>query len=159
MLFAANSNFDLHGRRHRRAYNLVAVRRDVVSMIQSPATFPKDRLVDPRGLEQCRVASPPQGSATTLGQQCAPPVRSETYFRNSATIGAFATDLQMSPDGRRLFIPVRGDASLTWLDVASDKNENPANPSGSTAGKAASAAATPPTVPATTPTSPATRAG
>lgn len=129
VLFAANSNFDLQWSGGTvEAYDLVAVRRDVVSMIQSPATFPKDRLVDPRGLEQCGVASPPQGSATTLGQQCAPPVRSETYFRNSATIGAFATDLQMSPDGRRLFIPVRGDASLTWLDVASDKNENPADP-------------------------------
>jgi hypothetical protein len=55
-----------------------------------------------------------------LGETCAPPVDSTAYVRDSAIIGAFATDLQLSVTGTRLFAPVRGDASLTWADVAAD---------------------------------------
>jgi hypothetical protein len=40
--------------------------------------------------------------------------------RDSAIIGAFATDIQLSPSGGRFYVPVRGDASLTWGDVTPD---------------------------------------
>jgi len=75
-----------------------------------------------------------------------PPPRSEPYgpiFRSAAKIGAFATDLIMAcrpPDdltrggsadcmrggeandeGARLFVPVRGDRSLTFFDVDDDR--------------------------------------
>ena len=55
-----------------------------------------------------------------LGQACAPPMASQGYFRDSVTIGAFATDAQLSKKGDRLFVPVRGDATLTWMDVIYD---------------------------------------
>jgi hypothetical protein len=41
----------------------------------------------------------------------------------SVSIGAFATDLAYSPNpngGGRLFVPVRSDATLHWLDVSGD---------------------------------------
>ncbi len=68
----------------------------------------------------------------------APAVDTGAYIRDSATIGVFATDLQLSRTvawradgvlsespvidrvGSRLFVPVRGDPSLTWADVALD---------------------------------------
>ena len=76
-----------------------------------------------------------------------PPPRAKPYsgpiFRNAATIGAFATDGLMvcqpsrdliaggtadcfrggtaDPNGARLFVPVRGDRSLTFFDVDDDR--------------------------------------
>jgi hypothetical protein len=79
-----------------------------------------------------------------LGETCAPPVDSRFYFRDAAVIGAFATDLQLSlPPDRlvpqspkatasdpisaagnrgtdRLFMPVRGNATLTWVSIVRD---------------------------------------
>lgn len=77
-----------------------------------------------------------------LGQTCAPPVRSHEYVRDAVIVGAFATDMQLSrpperlasttplggpaepPVGNRsfdrLFVPVRGNASLTWVSVKRD---------------------------------------
>jgi hypothetical protein len=71
-----------------------------------------------------------------LGQTCAPPVDSSTYVRDSAIIGAFATDLLLTePPGAlagtatevagtrsydRLFAAVRGNASVTWASVQRD---------------------------------------
>jgi DNA-binding beta-propeller fold protein YncE len=61
---------------------------------------------------------------------CAPFINSAFYVRDSVTIGAFATDIQLSPWGNRLYAPVRGDASLTWLSVSPDLGGPP--PSGCT---------------------------
>lgn len=36
---------------------------------------------------------------------------------SSVRIGTFAADLALSPDGTRLFAPVRGDNSVTWIEV------------------------------------------
>jgi DNA-binding beta-propeller fold protein YncE len=79
-----------------------------------------------------------------LGETCAPPVSSQFYFRDSGVIGAFATDLLLSPLPSdlvsptlrasstvdkpvaastftdRLFAPVRGSATLTWATVVRD---------------------------------------
>jgi hypothetical protein len=60
------------------------------------------------------------GSRLPFGEACSPPVDSEGYFEASAIIGAFATDIQLSLDGTRLFVPVRGNATLTWADVLPD---------------------------------------
>ena len=64
----------------------------------------------------------PNGTRVFLSQSCAPPVDSSqpVYFKDSAVIGAFATDLQLSPNARRMFSPVRGDATITWADLAQD---------------------------------------
>ncbi|MGD0674177.1 MAG: hypothetical protein ABSC94_02085 [Polyangiaceae bacterium] len=60
------------------------------------------------------------GTRTPPNELCAPPVDSTFYQRDSVTIGAFATDLQLSVEGTRLFAPTRGSASLTWANVAND---------------------------------------
>lgn len=36
---------------------------------------------------------------------------------STVRIGTFASDLALAPDGTRLFVPVRGDNSLTWIEV------------------------------------------
>ncbi len=52
--------------------------------------------------------------------------------RNTATIGAFATDsvLVQNPndEGARLFITVRGDPSITWFDLVDDRKSPGASP-------------------------------
>jgi hypothetical protein len=55
-----------------------------------------------------------------LGQACSPPVNSTGYNKASAVIGAFATDLQLSLDTKRLFSPIRGNGTVTWADVLPD---------------------------------------
>ncbi len=81
------------------------------------------------------------GERQPLGETCAPPVDSTKYVKATVTIGAFATDLQVqrcealpaagvdtrfdretSCDfaGQRLFVPVRGDASVTWVGLTVD---------------------------------------
>lgn len=60
------------------------------------------------------------GTRVPLGESCAPAVDSQHYVQDNVTIGAFATGLKLSPDGSRLFMPVRGNASLTWVDVQPD---------------------------------------
>jgi len=60
-----------------------------------------------------------------LVSPCAPYINSSAYVRDSVTIGAFATDLQISPWGNRLYSPVRGDASLTWVTITPDLDGPP----------------------------------
>ncbi len=87
------------------------------------------------------------GTRQPLGEACSPPVDATYYVRDSVVIGAFATDMRLScaeanlqpsrwpldPDDAakqrrllpctqtRLYVPVRGDASLTWGDVVADE--------------------------------------
>ncbi len=76
------------------------------------------------------------GTRQPLGEACSPPVDATYYVRDSVVIGAFATDMRLScaqaslqpslwpvlPCTRtRLYVPVRGDASLTWGDVPADE--------------------------------------
>jgi len=53
-------------------------------------------------------------------------MRTDLYFGRAATIGAFATELQLSLDGTRLFFPLRSNASVTWADV-DPHDEKPAD--------------------------------
>jgi hypothetical protein len=64
------------------------------------------------------------GTRLLFGDACSPPVDSTAYIETSAIIGAFATDLQLSLDGTRLFSPVRGNATLTWAQVQPDSANN-----------------------------------
>jgi hypothetical protein len=47
-------------------------------------------------------------------------VQASHYVKKGAIIGAFATGIHLDPSGTRLFVPVRGNASLTWADVQPD---------------------------------------
>jgi hypothetical protein len=146
-LYAVNSDFDLQWNGGTlQVYDLFLLRRDADRLINanlvegaaapnpcstgaadcipflSPWVAPL-----PGAPGSCAAASPassslaePNGTRIPLGESCAPAVDSTRYERQSFTIGAFATQLQLTPDGSRLFAPVRGDASLTWADVAPD---------------------------------------
>jgi YVTN family beta-propeller protein len=80
------------------------------------------------------------GGRIPLGQACAPAVFSTPYIGNSQIIGAFASTLQLQSiggaTGRRLFAPVRGNASLTWADVGPDDDATAVPPEGDPAAHA-----------------------
>jgi hypothetical protein len=138
-LYAVNSDFDLQWNGGTlQVYDLFLLRRDAdrlinANLVEDAATICSGGAADcipflsPWAAGSCIDASPASstvaesnGSRIPLGEACAPAVDSTRYVRNSFTIGAFATQLQLTPDGSRLFAPVRGDASLTWADVAPD---------------------------------------
>ncbi|MDP9033549.1 MAG: hypothetical protein M3O50_01975 [Myxococcota bacterium] len=129
-LYAVNSDFDLQWNGGTlQSYDLTTLRSDASALIASNLAGgnapPALQLLGPAPGASC-VSTPTPG--TPLGQSCAPPVDSRAYFHDSAVIGAFAIDLQLSvstldgtPSGRRrLFVPVRGDATLTWADLNDD---------------------------------------
>ena len=150
VLYVANSDFDLQFNGGTiQSYDLNAIRQDVLRAIIDP-TDPNLPLVRPGHVEgdpagdPCPYDSPVyrtdgSGFRQPLGETCAPPVNSQAYVKDSVTIGAFATDLQVfhcekvptvatqygveapcDQDGSRLYVPVRGDASLTWADIPAD---------------------------------------
>jgi YVTN family beta-propeller protein len=132
VLYAVNSDFDLQWNGGTlQSYDLYAIRRDVMlSLSGRPEDLAGIPYVagrppaQPCSPEGTFPGQPPiagdDGVRYGPGDVCAPPVRSEPYVRDSAIIGAFATEMQLSKNGHRLFIPVRGDATLTWADVAID---------------------------------------
>jgi hypothetical protein len=67
-----------------------------------------------------------------IGQACAPPMNSQSYYEDSVQIGAFATDIQMSMNKDRLFVPVRGSATIAWIDVKYDGAEDAGPPPNAT---------------------------
>ena len=135
VLYVANSDFDLQWNGGTlQSYDLHLIRKHTLLAICDPTdpTLPLERAPSRGGVDPC-PSTPPvyrddgTGGRQPLGETCAPPTDSRVYVRDSAVIGAFATDLQLWNGGHdpavprtRLFVPVRGDASLTWADVPSD---------------------------------------
>ena len=156
VLYAINSDFDLqYNGGTIQSYDLHQIRQHALRVMADPAD-PNVPLVRP-GIEgACPVNVPINQVGTTtrqaLGETCAPPVKSQFYFRDSAVIGAFATDMLISPlptelvslapkvhasdvgvtpattFNDRLFAPVRGNATLTWATIARDAAEAPPSP-------------------------------
>ena len=140
VLYAINSDFDLqYNGGTFQSYDLRKIREHAVYIIKDPN--------DPRvplyrtgatAANPC-PANPPtykddgSGTRQPLGETCAPPVKSQDYVRDYAVIGAFGTDLVLTPPGNgkrnvdRLFAPVRGNASLTWASVVRDDFGPPAD--------------------------------
>ena len=148
VLYAVNSDFDLqYNGGTIQSYDLRLIRQHVAKAIANPAD-PALPLVRPAS-GAC-PADPPveqsngSGARQPLGQTCAPPVDSRVYIRDSALIGAFATTMLLSrapsdmivrtpkttaddaalPVGNattdRLFMPVRGSATLTLASIVRD---------------------------------------
>jgi hypothetical protein len=135
VLYAVNSDFDLQWNGGTlQSYNLFQIRQDTAGLIQSnlqgstpPPNIPFLTPWTPGCPGNTAIpANNGTGLGTLLGTACAPPVDSTFYVRDSATIGAFATDLQLSVvGGTRLFAPVSGNATVTWADVAFDDPNGP----------------------------------
>lgn len=137
VLYVANSDFDLqYNGGTLQSYDLALIRRHALALIADPKA-PEVPFVRPPAeypSYDCAgtpPASAPSGSRQPLGETCAAPVRSDFYQRDAAVIGAFATDMLLSdppvvPSGAtprgfdRLFVPVRGNATLTWANVVRD---------------------------------------
>ncbi len=121
VMYVANSDFDLQWNGGTvQSYDLHAVRLAAADQVANP----------PAG---CPGTLPDYEPGTTirqpLGNTCSPPVDSTPFFRDSVTIGAFATDIQLARFTKnRLFVPVRGDASVTWFDVVPDAADAPPDP-------------------------------
>jgi hypothetical protein len=128
VLYVANSDFDLQWNGGTiQSYDLDLIRHDAALMAVNPTdpsiavNFVHKPGPAPGQCPGNPVVDWADGTGRAPpGQTCAPPVNSFVYVRDSAIIGAFATDIQLSKFDTRLFIPVRGDASLTWADVTPD---------------------------------------
>jgi hypothetical protein len=119
VLYVANSDFDLQWNGGTlQTYDLddnqadppkVSVRVDAENQVKN-------------NLDAGSCMAKPPGNGAPLGQACSPPMDSTSYRKHSVVIGALATDAQLSihPDAngvRRLFVPVRGEAAVTWASV------------------------------------------
>jgi hypothetical protein len=148
VLYVINSDFDLQWNGGTlQSFNLFQMRHDTVVTINDP-NDPNLPLVNPPTPQGSCPYNPPlydpggTGSRQHLGETCSPQMQSQYYEEDSAIIGAFATDLQLSgcseipsvlnPSAyptcptqtdatvQRLFAPVRGNTSLTWAQVVWD---------------------------------------
>ena len=144
VLYVVNSDFDLQWNGGTiQSYDLNAIRRDAAISAAGYALSPQLPFPEGGGLREfldggtsaaAGAASSPEAVRVLPGRRWLRPlpmvrpfIDSTFYERDSVTIGAFATDIQMSPWGNRLYVPVRGDASLTWL-TGSDDLDGPAMP-------------------------------
>jgi len=140
VLYVVNSDFDLQWNGGTiQSYDLHGIRRDAAISAAGYSLSPQLPFPEGGGLAQfvdgsispsAAAALCPAGPGLFLADgglisPCAPFINSAVYERDSVTIGAFATDLQLSPWGNRLYSPVRGDASLTWLTIVPDVDGPP----------------------------------
>src|SRR5688572_12646727 len=109
VLYAVNSDFDLqYNGGTVQSYDLRLIRRHVLDIIADPRNPNVPLVRRGEATENPCPSDPPvskEGGQTgrqPLGETCAPPVDSRFYFRDSAVIGAFATDLQLTPPPDRL---------------------------------------------------------
>ncbi len=154
VLYVANSGFDIQYEAGTlESYDLTRIRRDALLMRNNPRAL-IDRCTNVFSVDcpyvnlpqnsDPRCADAPGDTRTTppapngaVGSTCTPPMKPESYHRDTVRIGAFATDLQLSESGftrdgmpkRRLFAPIRGNASVTWVDVADDARDPAADAS------------------------------
>ena len=149
VLYAVNSDFDLqYNGGTLQSYDLSLLRQHVKALIADPTALEVPFLDRAAALKHpCPLGSDEAGASSrdptaTLGETCAPPVDSSFYVRDSAVIGAFATELLLSlPPSRleskpgdvggagnrsfdRLFSALRGNASVTWANVDRDLDVN-----------------------------------
>ncbi|MDI3289911.1 hypothetical protein [Polyangium sp. 15x6] len=132
-LYVANSDFDLqYNGGTVFALDLVKLRADTDKLRQAilDAAASPASSGDPTAAA-CGTLGVGRNDNTTLYPGPCAPVALSSYLQNGkvVTIGAFATDavIAVKPnpcdDGRgaRLFVPVRGDPSVTYFDITDDR--------------------------------------
>jgi hypothetical protein len=138
-LYVANSDFDLqYNAGTVQVVDLPLIRsivkqiRDGLNAGQRPdqicpsVTLPCDA---PLLFDKCLIPGATLSTLTATWDTpgaCTPIPYSSPFIRKFATIGAFASGAvqAMNPmgSGVRLFVPVRGDPSITWFDVIDDRS-------------------------------------
>lgn len=116
-LYVANSNFDLqYNGGTVQAFDLAALRQRSLAL--------RDALLEqgPAGCGSAGLA--PNPDEIVVPGPCAS-FQAGAFLRSSASIGAFASGLELvyeqEGSGARLFVPVRGDPSVTYFDVDDDR--------------------------------------
>jgi hypothetical protein len=133
VLYAANSDFDLQWNGGTlQTYDLAALRQNAADLITynlvgGPVPLdPKQHPVTRAPPASCNAVVP---VGLPLGESCSPFVASQDYIQRSVIIGAFATDAQISTfaaspgSPQRLFVPVRGEAAVTWANIGPGAND------------------------------------
>jgi hypothetical protein len=148
-LYVANSDFDLKFQSGWvQAIDLKAL-RDKLGIITSLSDDPSkgEELLRPELLEKCypTAALPPTDAvccAAELGRNPDPwlnpgpcsPLSALPFVKNTRFIGGFASGIMLThnpnpgpkEDGARLFVPVRGDPSVTYFKVQDDRGADAA---------------------------------
>ncbi len=115
VLYAVNSDFDLQFNGGTlQSYDLALIRRHTLDIIRDPRA-PNVPILD-RQNQTGAVCTARADSLPTLGQTCAPPVDSSFYVRDTAIVGAFATDLLLSPPPSKL-VPQSAQAARAGGDT------------------------------------------
>jgi hypothetical protein len=107
-LYAVNSNFDLqYDGATLQVFDLALLRLAANAQAAAASGPCVSGLVGGLGLR----------AGPIIGDPCFAP--SSVFVRNHRLVGAFATDLLIQQQGpnARLFMPVRGNASVTWVDT------------------------------------------
>jgi hypothetical protein len=127
-LYVINADYDARwSGGSLQSYDLFMVRRHTAELILADETGvpPMDPIPFVGGYANLESRAGTWNPCFGLG--CAPSVDSTNpvYFKDSAIVGALATDLQLSLGGTRLFAPVGGNTTVTWADVGSDDASAP----------------------------------
>jgi hypothetical protein len=140
VLYVANSDFDLqYNGGTVQSYDLTRIRFDalrVLTGIQPTDTGYQLPIPYADGIDAntpCDPSTPPPmdfpNGGKRLGWSCAPPTKNQFYWRYSVVTGAFATTMELANVTKnRLFLPVRGDASLTWINLTRDDADSTSDP-------------------------------
>jgi len=121
-LYVANSDFDLR-------FSGGSVQAVDLSALRGAVRPIADALATGTGAEaSCALGGRAVNASPWLHPGPCSPFAFSPFVRNSTLIGAFASGLLLvhrtSPvdaEGARLFVPVRGDPSITYLDVDDDR--------------------------------------
>jgi hypothetical protein len=119
-LYVANSDFDLR-------YDGGTVLAIDLAAVRDEATRVRNALIAGAALDAA-CANGPNADTVLYPGPCKPLVTKSgavPFIKDTAIIGAFASGaaLATGPEGTRLFVPVRGDPSITYFDVTGDVAE------------------------------------
>jgi len=119
-LYVVNSDFDLQ-------FNGGTVQALDLPALRGVADSIADSIAGGASVtEACSAAGLGQNQQSLLHPGPCSPIGAAAHVKASATVGAFASGAlllsRLDGPGARLFVPVRGDPSITYFDVADDRD-------------------------------------
>lgn len=119
-LYVANSDFDLQF----SGGSVMAV--DAAALRAAVLPIAEGLVGGASAADACASAGVGTNTDPWLNPGPCAPFNVVPFIRNTAFIGAFASGLMLTQDpdgnGARLFVPVRGDPSITYFDVQDDRD-------------------------------------
>ena len=112
VLYVANSNFDLRfNRGSLHSYDLARL-NELMDACPALVADPSNRITS---AGECQVL--PLELEDRLGELRQEDVRFEAILIDQVQTGSFADGIALSPEGGRLYLPMRGDANLTFVNT------------------------------------------